>query len=57
MPNRYIMKDACVHESCNRCSPTEEEKEFGCLATFWFVTFVMLLHTTRCVVQCWPQAS
>ena len=56
------MKDACVYESCNTCSPSEEEEEeeeeeegegeFGCLATFWFGTFVMLLCATRCVVQC-----
>ena len=28
----------------------EEEKHFGCLATFWFGTFTMLFSATGCVV-------
>jgi len=30
---------------------SKEGKHFGCLATFWFSTFVMLSSTTGCVVH------
>jgi len=29
----------------------KQEKHFGCLANFWFGTFVMLFSTTGCVVS------
>ena len=41
--------DGLVHCSLKK-KEEEEEEHFASLATSWFGTFVMLFHTSRCVV-------
>jgi len=46
---KTIVKESCKFELARL--KKKKEKHFGCLATFWFGTFVMLFSTTEGVVR------
>ena len=45
MKESHNFEQACLKEKMKN----KEEQHFGRLANFWFSTFMMLFHTTRCV--------
>ena len=46
-----VLCETIVKDTQIWTSPSEEEKHFGRLVTFWFGTFAMLFSTTGCVVR------
>ena len=50
---KMVMKESLVHlkqKKKQKKKKKKARKTFGCLATFWFDTFLMLFHATRYVV-------